>query len=83
MPLSITNQLLRGYAEVTAFHQLRIWSVSSMENAMTVHLVVKQGTDTQNLMIQLSQKIKHDYKIQFVTLQFEAESSSKNLECLD
>ncbi len=75
--------LLRGYNEVTAFHQLRIWSVSSMENAMTVHLVVKQGTDTQNLMIQLSQKIKHDYKIQFVTLQFEIESSSKNLDCLD
>lgn len=77
------EQLLRGYTEVTAFHQLRIWSVSSMENAMTVHLVVKPGTDTQNLMIQLSQKIKHDYKIQFVTLQFEIESSSKNLECLD
>ena len=77
------EQLLRGQSEVTAFHQLRIWSVSSLENAMTVHLVVKQGTDTQNLMIQLSQKIKHDYKIQFVTLQFEIENSSKNLDCLD
>ncbi len=77
------EKLLSSHIEVIAFHQLRIWSVSSMENAMTVHLTVKAGTDTQSLMVQLSQKIKHDYKIQFVTLQFEIENSSENLDCLD
>lgn len=76
------EQFLLSHNEVVTFHQLRIWSVSSVENAMTVHLVVKAESDTQKLMVQLSQEIKHDYKIQFVTLQIEVENFSKNLDCL-
>ncbi len=75
------EELILSFSEVKKFHQLRIWSVSSLENAMIVHIVVQDGTDYQNLIIKMSQKIKHDFKIHFVTLQLEVESSLKSLDC--
>ena len=79
--LNNLEKLILSYPEVKQFHQLRIWSVSSLENAMIVHLVVHEGIDHQDLVVKMSQKIKHDFKIHFVTLQLEVENSLKSLDC--
>ncbi len=79
--LNQLEKLIFSYSEVKQFHQLRIWSVSSLENAMIVHLVVQEGIDHQDLIIRLSKKIKHDFKIHFVTLQLEVENSLESLDC--
>lgn len=63
--------------EVESIHDLHVWSISSSEVALTVHVVLKKiSDDTQtNLNSKLLNKInlhlKNEFGIRHVTLQFE------------
>jgi cobalt-zinc-cadmium efflux system protein len=61
---------------VKALHHIHIWAISTTENALTAHLVLKQGTTLEQ-----EQKIKYELKHQFehknihhITLETEREN---------
>ena len=65
-------------AGVKDLHHIHVWAISTTENALTAHLVLKQETT-----IEEEQKIKHDLKHQFehqnihhITLETERENEA-------
>lgn len=62
--------------EVKDVHHIHVWAISTVENALTAHLVLADGTSSESIA-----KVKHELKhemehmnIQHVTLETELES---------
>jgi cobalt-zinc-cadmium efflux system protein len=59
--------------EVASVHHIHVWAMSTTENALTAHLVLKQGVDLQEIT-KLKKNIKHHLEhvnIHHATLEFE------------
>jgi cobalt-zinc-cadmium efflux system protein len=59
--------------EVASVHHIHVWAMSTTENALTAHLVLKQGVDFQEIT-KLKKNIKHHLEhvnIHHATLEFE------------
>lgn len=64
--------------EVKNVHHIHVWAISTVENALTAHLVLADGTNSETVA-----KVKHELKhemehmnIQHVTLETELESDN-------
>lgn len=61
---------LKGLSGVTEVHDLHIWSMSTTETALTVHLVHPSGLDDE-LLVNAAHELEHRFKIQHATIQME------------
>ena len=52
------QQLLLQHPCIASLHHLHIWALSSSENALTAHLVIKEGVTLEAIM-KLKQEVKH------------------------
>lgn len=65
------SEKLRELPGVESVHHLHIWSLSTTENALTVHLVKPDPTDDDALIEQAGHLLDHQFNIQHVTIQWE------------
>ncbi|MCW3085412.1 MAG: hypothetical protein JWP12_2778 [Bacteroidetes bacterium] len=82
VPMSIDPEKVRGYfsklTDVSAFHDLHIWAMSTTEAALTVH-VVSAAVDTDALIAKIKHDLHHDFEIEHTTIQIER--PGKELDC--
>jgi cobalt-zinc-cadmium efflux system protein len=52
------RSLILRHPEIADVHHIHIWSISSRQNAMTAHLVLKN--DDLDGFVRLKQSIRHD-----------------------
>ena len=67
------QQLLLAHPCITSIHHLHIWALSSSENALTAHLVIKEGVSLEEIM-QMKKELKHSLYhegIQHATLEID------------
>ena len=77
VPHQVSNeeiqQLLLAHPSVSSIHHLHIWALSSSENALTAHLVIKEGVSLEEIM-QMKKELKHSLYhegIQHATLEID------------
>ncbi len=69
--------------EVASVHHIHVWAMSTTENALTAHIVLKQVIDFQNIA-KLKQHIKHHLEhvnIHHATLEFEVIDEECEEDC--
>ena len=69
--------------EVASVHHIHVWAMSTTENALTAHVVLKQVIDFQNIA-KLKQRIKHHLEhvnIHHATLEFEVIDEGCEEDC--
>jgi cobalt-zinc-cadmium efflux system protein len=69
--------------EVASVHHIHVWAMSTTENALTAHIVLKQVIDLQEIT-KLKKKIKHNLEhvnIHHATLEFEAGDDGCEDDC--
>ena len=69
--------------EVASVHHIHVWAMSTTENALTAHIVLKQVIDFQNIT-KLKQHIKHHLEhvnIHHATLEFEVIDDGCKEDC--
>jgi cobalt-zinc-cadmium efflux system protein len=83
VPHGINPDDVRAYLEglpgVKCIHDLHIWAMSTTETALTVHLVMPNGTAGDTLLLQLSQELHHRFKIDHPTVQIETDGDGCKL----
>jgi len=68
---------IREIDEVIDVHHLHVWAMSTSQNAMTAHIIVKQENFSQ--LEDIKKRIKHELEhvnIQHATLEFETENEN-------
>lgn len=69
---------IENISGVLGVHHLHVWAMSTTQNAMTAHILVKCNTEMQQLN-QIKKEIKHELShlnIQHATLEFETEEEN-------
>lgn len=66
----VRTQIL-AIPEISAVHDLHVWSLTSGMNALSAHVVRKNGTEVNSLLSQISQMLKEKFKIAHTTIQAE------------
>lgn len=81
------REVLAEISEVTgvlSVHHLHVWAVSTSQNALTAHIVTKNGSTNEEIA-RMKNEIKHELEhinIQHTTLEFECENEeSCSREC--
>ncbi|MFH0733202.1 MAG: cation diffusion facilitator family transporter [bacterium] len=76
------KELILSNTNVTAVHDLHVWALSTTENALTVHVVVKDKIDTNLMIEKIFKDINNHYGIAHSTIQIEmlTESFDCNLK---
>ncbi len=64
-------EYLTNLDEVSTIHYLHIWSLSTTENALTVHLVKEGSTKNDELLKKVNHNLKHNFNIAHTTIQIE------------
>jgi cobalt-zinc-cadmium efflux system protein len=65
------HNYFRSLSGVTDFHHLHIWSLSTTESALTVHLVKPQSAGDDELLEKLNHELSDRFGISHATIQFE------------
>jgi len=68
---------------VSAIHHLHIWSISTTETALTVHLVVKDDVDRDKLIRQANAYTHEMFGISHSTIQVESADMDHDADCDD
>ena len=80
VPRSVNESDVRSYLAalpgVGALHDLHIWSTSTSETALTVHLVMPGGHPGDAFLLRASQGLKEGYAIGHATLQIETDAAT-------
>lgn len=69
--------------EVASVHHIHVWAMSTTENALTAHVVLKQVIDLQDIT-KLKKKIKHHLEhvnVHHATLEFEVVEDECEVDC--
>lgn len=61
-----------GVAGVKDLHDLHVWTITSGLHAMSAHVLVADGVDTQQVLHQIAEVCEHDFKINHTTIQVES-----------
>ncbi len=72
------KDLLNSHEDIQEVHHLHVWSLSSTENAMTVHIIPKNNGNLEELT-SVKQSVKEELiheNIQHVTIEFENKSDN-------
>jgi cobalt-zinc-cadmium efflux system protein len=81
VPVGTDPVAIRKYLEslpgVARIHDLHIWGMSTTENALTVHLVVPEGSRTDEFLLKISQELLQRFAIHHSTIQIEVGSQSE------
>ncbi|MBP2000129.1 cobalt-zinc-cadmium efflux system protein [Paenibacillus shirakamiensis] len=75
--ISEVKTYFEGLSSVTNVHDLHIWGMSTTENALTVHLVVQEPMDHEELIRQSTQDLHEKFSIDHATIQIE----KNNYDC--
>ena len=81
--LNKVRQEILESPEVASIHHLHVWAISTTENALTAHVVLKQVIDFQKIN-ELKRHIKHHLEhvnIHHATLEFEVADDCTDKEC--
>ena len=77
VPQQISNeniqQILENHPNIASVHHIHIWALSSSENALTAHLVLKEGVSLETF-IEVKKELKHELfhqGIQHATLEID------------
>lgn len=77
VPRGIDPHAVRGYLErcsgVVQVHDLHIWPMSTTEVALTCHMVIPAGAPGDAYLMDVADRLKHDFGIEHVTLQIETD----------
>ena len=68
---TLVERFLLALPGVEAIHDLHIWNMSTTEAAMTVHLVVAEGTANNDVLERASAGLHDEFGIEHATLQLE------------
>jgi len=74
------RQYLNRIDAVTDVHDLHVWAMSTTENALTVHLVVKNPVDTNRILGKIQSHLRDSFNIEHATIQIESRDS--DYECM-
>ena len=72
------RQYLLALPAVRDAHHLHIWGLSTTESALTVHLILTDGTSSDALLAQITHELRERFRIGHATIQFE---STREPEC--
>lgn len=73
------KKFLESVHDVVDVHDLHIWPMSTTENALSVHLTLKEKKLENDKLIMISKVLKEKFKISHPTIQFEA--LDENFHC--
>lgn len=80
VPAGIDETKVRGFLAarpgVTAVHDLHIWPISTTETALTAHLVMPGGCDSDAFLHKLAHQLEHDFGIGHATVQVERDGDA-------
>ena len=71
MDMEQVRNSLMSIDEVLDVHDLHIWTITSGFPALSCHVVVKNGTDRDFILVDLQKRIKKDHHIEHCTFQVE------------
>ena len=72
---------LSGIEHVARIHDLHVWSISTTEVALTVHLVMdKEYRPQQNFLSEIQQRLHDDFNIEHSTIQIETQDEKCMLD---
>ena len=78
--LEVRNCLL-NIPSVVDLHDLHIWSMSTLENALTVHVVYDDNLQTANtLLAEITEALHHHFDLKHVTVQLESIAYAEGCE---
>lgn len=73
---------IRGEEGVDSAHDLHIWTITSRMMALSCHVVVQDGADSQEVLGRLRRELASRYGIDHVTLQIERVSLEREERCV-
>ncbi|WP_111497612.1 MULTISPECIES: cation diffusion facilitator family transporter [Marinobacter] len=65
------REMLQDLPGVEGVHHVHIWGMSTTENALTAHLVKPDPASDDALLEKLEHRLRHDFNISHVTIQWE------------
>ncbi len=70
--LSELRKVILAVEGVRDLHDLHVWTITSGLHAMSAHVLVADGVDTQRVLHQIAEVCEHDFKINHTTIQVES-----------
>jgi cobalt-zinc-cadmium efflux system protein len=81
VPSNIDERAVRNYLcecpGVTQVHDLHIWSMSTVETALTAHLVIPAGHPGDGFLADVCQELREHFQIRHATIQIEVGDSDR------
>jgi cobalt-zinc-cadmium efflux system protein len=81
VPSNIDERAVRNYLcecpGVTQVHDLHIWSMSTVETALTAHLVIPDGHPGDGFLADVCQELREHFQIRHATIQIEIGDSDR------
>jgi cobalt-zinc-cadmium efflux system protein len=81
MSLTEIERALREVAGVEDLHDLHVWPMSTTENALTVHLVVREESLRQQVLSDAGQLLEERFHLHHSTIQIEADADGDCADC--
>jgi cobalt-zinc-cadmium efflux system protein len=81
MSLPEIEGALREVAGVEALHDLHVWPMSTTENALTVHLIVREESRRKHVLAAAGQLLEERFHLHHSTIQIEAEADGDCADC--
>jgi cobalt-zinc-cadmium efflux system protein len=78
--LNKVGNYLKTINGVTEVHDLHIWAMSTTETALTVHLVIPDGTKDDNFLKKICGELHNRFGIDHSTIQIEKSAQGSNCE---
>lgn len=70
------TEIIKSVSGVVDIHDLHIWALSTTQNALSVHVIVDDLANGQNILDEINHELGHDFNLSHNTIQIET-----NLNC--